>query len=92
MNQLEQVITLFLCVRPDIYFKLRSKTIEGFMSIENTEGGGLLLLGSRILNAVRFKLSGEASVQSSVVLCVRRPFFGLGRPPRRWVDVISPNA
>ena len=43
------------------------------MSIENTKGGGLLLLGSRILNAVRFKLSGEASVQSSVVLCVRRP-------------------
>ena len=44
-------------------------------------GGGILLIGSWLLNAVEFKLAGEASVHSGVILGVWRGLLGRGFHP-----------
>ena len=62
----------------------------GRYGVDNDEGGGLFFFDQRVLDAVGFKLAGDASVQSGVGLGVWR-LSGGRRPSRRWVAAIAPH-
>ena len=59
--------------------------------VDDAERGGFFSSNQRVLNPVGFKFSGDLHVQHAFSLGVVG-FPGSGRPYRRWVAAINPNA